>query len=165
MEKIKVLMVCMGNICRSPLAQGVFERRVEEAGLAHRIVTDSAGTHAYHVGNLPDPRSQQTALRHGIDLSAQRAREVAAVDFEAFDYLLAMDNDNHALLSARCPEEHLHKLRLFLEFAPQLAATEVPDPYYGGDSGFEQVYQLIDAAADGLLAAIKARHLSRVVTR
>jgi protein-tyrosine phosphatase len=159
MKKIKVLMVCMGNICRSPLAQGLFEQRVEEAGLAHRIAADSAGTHAYHVGNPPDPRSQQTAQRHGIDLSAQRARQVVASDFEEFDYVLAMDRDNHALLSAQCPEAYRHRLRLFLEFAPQLAQREVPDPYYGGDSGFEQVYQLIDAAADGLMAEIKARHL------
>jgi protein-tyrosine phosphatase len=159
MKKVNVLMVCMGNICRSPLAQGLFERRVEEAGLTHQIATDSAGTHAYHVGNPPDPRSQQTALRHGIDLSSQRARKVAVSDFEKFDYVMAMDNDNHALLYAQCPEEHRHKLRLFLEFAPQLAETEVPDPYYGGDSGFEDVYRLLDVAVEGLMADIKTRHL------
>jgi protein-tyrosine phosphatase len=159
MKKIHILFVCMGNICRSPLAHGLFEHRVERAGLAERITIDSAGTHAYHVGNPPDPRSQKTALGHGFDLSAQRARKVASSDFEKFDYLLAMDNDNYALLSVECPDEYRHKLKLMLEFAPQLAETEVPDPYYGGASGFEQVYQLLDAAADGLMADIKVRYL------
>jgi protein-tyrosine phosphatase len=159
MSKVKVLFVCMGNICRSPLAHGLFEARVARAGLAEQITIDSAGTHAYHVGNAPDPRSQETALSHGFDLSAQRARKVDSTDFENFDYVLAMDNDNRALLSAQCPDEHRHKLKLMLEFAPQLTETEVPDPYYGGASGFERVYQLIDAAADGLMADIQARYL------
>lgn len=159
MSKVNVLFVCMGNICRSPLAHGLFEHRVEEAGLGKAISIDSAGTHAYHVGNSPDPRSQQTAMRHGIDLSAQRARQVKESDFEQFDYVIAMDRDNHAILSAQCSDEHRYKLRLFLEFAPQLSETEVPDPYYGGDSGFEHVYQLIDAAADGLMADIESRYL------
>ena len=149
----------MGNICRSPLAHGLFEHRVEKAGLADRITIDSAGTHAYHVGDLPDPRSQQTAQSHGIDLSSQRARQVVASDFEYFDYVVAMDRDNYALLSAQCPDEHQHKLKLFLEFASQLDETEVPDPYYGGDSGFEHVYQLINVAADGLMADIESRYL------
>ena len=156
---VKVLFVCMGNICRSPLAHGLFEHRVKEAGLADRIEIDSAGTHAYHVGNQPDPRSQQTALRHGIDLSSQRARQVKAGDFERYDYVVAMDRDNHAILNSSCPDEHRHKLKLFLEYAPQLSETEVPDPYYGGESGFEHVYRLIDAAADGLMADIQRRHL------
>jgi protein-tyrosine phosphatase len=114
MSKVNVLFVCMGNICRSPLAHGLFEHRVEEAGLGKTIAIDSAGTHAYHVGNSPDPRSQQTAKRHGIDLSAQRARQVKESDFEQFDYVIAMDRDNHAILSAQCPDEHRHKLKLFL---------------------------------------------------
>ncbi len=159
MNQFKVLFVCMGNICRSPLAHGLFEHRVEQAGLSERISIDSAGTHAYHVGNEPDPRSQQTALRHGIDLSSQRARQVTASDFLHFDYVLAMDRDNHAILSAQCPDEHRHKLKLFLEFAPQLPEREVPDPYYGGDSGFEHVYQLIEAASEGLLTEITSHHL------
>jgi len=158
MSKVKVLFVCMGNICRSPLAHGLFEHRVERAGLSQRISIDSAGTHAYHVGEKPDPRSQQTAEAHGFDLSSQRARKVVASDFAQFDYVLAMDRDNHALLSAQCPNEHRHKLRLFLEFAPHLNEREVPDPYYGGPEGFEHVYRLIDAAADGLMADIEARH-------
>ncbi len=147
----------MGNICRSPLAHGLFEHRVAQAGLTDRISIDSAGTHAYHVGERPDPRSQQTALGHGIDLSSQRARKVVAGDFAQFDYVVAMDRDNHAILSSQCPAEHQAKLKLFLDFAPQLSESEVPDPYYGGDDGFEHVYQLIDAAADGLLAEIQGR--------
>ena len=156
---VNVLFICMGNICRSPLAHGLFEHRVKRAGLTEKISIDSAGTHAYHVGNLPDPRSQQTAQSHGIDLSSQRARQVTDSDFERFDYVLAMDNDNYALLSEQCPDKHQHKLKLFLEFASQLDETEVPDPYYGGDAGFEKVYQLIDAAADGLMADIESRYL------
>lgn len=159
MSNIKVLFVCMGNICRSPLAHGLFEHRVAMAGLAEKIAIDSAGTHAYHVGNPPDPRSQQTAQRHGIDLSSQRARQVKEGDFEQFDYVVAMDRENHANLIARCPTQHQHKIRLFLEFAPQLAESEVPDPYYGGESGFEHVYRLIDVAADGLIAEIQLRNL------
>jgi protein-tyrosine phosphatase len=157
MSKVKVLFVCMGNICRSPLAHGLFDDRVEKAGLSEQITVDSAGTHAYHVGEQPDPRSQQTALSHGIDLSYQRARKVKASDFDKFDYVVAMDRDNHAILRSQCPDEHRHKLKLFLEFAPQLSETEVPDPYYGGDEGFEHVYSLIDAAADGLMADIEKR--------
>ncbi len=159
MSEVKVLFVCMGNICRSPLAHGLFEHRVQQAGLSKRITIDSAGTHAYHVGNLPDPRSQQTAENHGIDLSSQRARQVKASDFEQFDYVVAMDRDNYSTLSSQCPDEHRHKLKLFMEFAPQLSETEVPDPYYGGESGFEMVYQLIDAAANGLMADIEMHHL------
>lgn len=159
MGQVKVLFVCMGNICRSPLAHGLFEDRVAKAGLSHVVTIDSAGTHAYHVGERPDPRSQQTALKHGFDLSSQSARKVAASDFEVFDYVLAMDRDNHAILSSQCPDEHRHKLKLFLEFAPELTDAEVPDPYYGGDSGFEHVYELIDAAANGLMADIESRYL------
>lgn len=159
MSKVKVLFVCMGNICRSPLAHGLFEHRVERAGLSGQITIDSAGTHAYHIGEKPDPRSQQTAERHGFDLSTQRARKVVSSDFAQFDYVLAMDRDNHALLTELCPDELRHKLKLFLEFAPQLSESEVPDPYYGGPEGFEHVYRLIDAAAEGLMADIEARYL------
>ncbi len=155
---VKVLFVCMGNICRSPMAHGYFEHLVREAGLADRVMVDSAGTHAYHVGNPPDSRAQQTARRRGIDLSGQRARKALREDFEVFDYILAMDRDNHALLAALSPEGKEHKLHLFLEFAPQLAEREVPDPYYGGADGFEQVFDLVEAAAQGLLADIRSRH-------
>lgn len=159
MKKVNVLFVCMGNICRSPLAHGLFEAMVAKEGLSEMIVVDSAGTHAYHVGNPPDPRSQETALRHGIDLSGQRARRVAQPDFERFDYILAMDRDNYSLLADSCPDEQRHKLSLFLEFAPELPEREVPDPYYGGASGFEQVYNLVEAASRGLLEEIRKTHL------
>lgn len=155
---VKVLFVCMGNICRSPMAHGYFEHLVREAGLADRIMVDSAGTHAYHVGNPPDNRAQQTARRRGVDLSGQRARKALREDFEVFDYILAMDSDNHALLAALSPASKESKLHLFLEFAPQLAQREVPDPYYGGADGFEQVFDLVEAAAQGLLADIRSRH-------
>lgn len=155
---VKVLMVCMGNICRSPMAHGYFEHLVREAGLDMQIQVDSAGTHAYHVGNPPDTRAQQTARRRGIDLSGQRARQAMREDFHTFDYVLAMDRDNHALLADLCPEGQEHKLRLFLEFAPQLTEREVPDPYYGGAEGFERVFDMVEAAAAGLLAEIRSRH-------
>lgn len=151
MRKISVLFVCMGNICRSPLAQGVFEQRLDAAGLSDWVTVDSAGTHAYHIGNPPDPRSSDTARQHGIDISHQRARQVAASDFANFDYIVAMDHDNHQQLAAQSPTDYRHRLHLFLTFAPKVTQQEVPDPYYGGRSGFEQVYQLISAASDGLI--------------
>ena len=158
MKKIKVLMVCMGNICRSPLAHGHFEALVREQGLGERIHIDSAGTHAYHVGNPPDPRSQQTAQRHGLDLSAQRARQVEQQDFDEFDYIIAMDRENLAILHRHADEQQRLKIRLFLEFAPDLGEEEVPDPYYGGAGGFEHVYRLVDSASRGLLDAIREQH-------
>ena len=158
MGNVSVLFVCMGNICRSPMAHGYFEHLVRQAGLEQQIQVDSAGTHAYHVGNPPDTRALQTAQRRGIDLSAQRARKALREDFHTFDYVLAMDRDNHALLAELCPEGQEHKLRLFLEFAPQLGEREVPDPYYGGAEGFERVFDMVEAAAQGLLAEIRSRH-------
>lgn len=157
MKKIKVLMVCMGNICRSPLAHGLFEDMVAREGLIDLIDVDSAGTHAYHIGERPDPRSQETALRHGFDLSGQRARRVAGQDFERFDYILAMDRDNLSILLDNCPDQHRHKLGLFMEFAPGHPEREVPDPYYGGASGFERVYAMVEAASRGLLEEIRKR--------
>ncbi len=158
-EKIKVLFICMGNICRSPLAHGLFLHRLQEAGLGARVEVDSAGTHAYHVGEPPDRRSQETARRHGVDLSGQRARRVEQEDFHEYDYLLAMDRDNLANLHAICPEALRHKVRLFMEFAPELNTQEVPDPYYGGPAGFERVFDLVEAATQGLLSEIQTRHL------
>ncbi len=160
MKEINVLMVCMGNICRSPLAHGLFEHLVEQEGLSDRIRVDSAGTHAYHVGEQPDPRSQETALRRGgIDLSQQRARKVRAEDFERFDYVLAMDAENYHNLQRICPSGYDERLSLFLDYAPQRKEREVPDPYYGGAEGFERVYEMVDEAARGLLQAIRKRHL------
>ncbi len=156
-EKIRVLFVCMGNICRSPTAHGVFRELVRREGLEDRIVIDSAGTHAYHVGNPPDRRAQATALARGIELSDLRARQVEERDFEHFDYILAMDEDNLAILQSQCPPQHAHKVRLFLEFAPQRYEREVPDPYYGGPQGFEHVFDLVEEAAEGLLAHVRER--------
>ena len=154
---VNVLFVCMGNICRSPTAHGVFQTLVEREGLAGAIRADSAGTHAYHVGEPPDPRARESAMRRGVDLSTQRARRVQAADFESFDYVLAMDRDNYDILERLCPAGHEHKLRLLLDFAPDLGVHEVPDPYYGGARGFERVLDLVEAAAQGLLADIRSR--------
>lgn len=151
----KILFVCLGNICRSPTAQGVFEKLIDDEKLANRFFVDSAGTHAYHVGEPPDRRSQEAALRRGIDLSKQRARRVADGDFHQFDYIVAMDADNYASLASSCPVEHQGKLSLFMQHAPELKLTSVPDPYYGGLSGFEKVLDLVEAAAAGLLERIR----------
>ena len=158
MNSVKVLFVCMGNICRSPTAQGVFEKLVSEHELTDRIVIDSAGTHAYHIGEAPDARATVAASRRGIDLSTQRARRVAPVDFDEFDYVLAMDSSNYADLSELCAEEHGNKLRLFLEFADVPGVSDVPDPYYGGTTGFERVLDLIEEGSQGLLEALRRQH-------
>jgi protein-tyrosine phosphatase len=158
METVKVLFVCMGNICRSPTAQGVFEQLVAASDLSDRVHTDSAGTYAYHVGEAPDKRATEAAQRRGVDLTTQRARRVSPGDFERFDYVLAMDSSNYDDLLAICQPRHASKLRLFLEFAPDLGVAEVPDPYYGGATGFERVLDLIEEAAEGLLADIRQQH-------
>ncbi len=154
--------MCLGNICRSPLAEGVFRDLVARAGLTEKIWIDSAGTHAYHVGDPPDQRAQEAARRRGIDISAQQGRKATRRDFEAFDYLLAMDRENLANLLAICPRGLEHKLRLFLEFAPGRPEAEVPDPYYGGVNGFERVLDMVEEAGRGLLDDIRARHLTGV---
>ena len=155
---ISVLFVCMGNICRSPTAQGVFARLVEDNSLSDIIEIDSAGTHAYHIGERPDERASAAALNRGIDLSSQQARRVSPDDFEQFDYVLAMDTDNYGILAASCPSGLESRLRLFLDFAPDLDIREVPDPYYGGGSGFERVLDMIEQASAGLLAEIRQQH-------
>ena len=149
-----VLFVCMGNICRSPTAEGVFRHHAEQAGVADRIRIDSAGTHAYHVGEPADRRARAAAERRGISLDGIAARRVTMDDFEEFDFVLAMDEDNLAQLEAEAPDEHRSKLRLFLEFA-DVGETEVPDPYYGGAAGFERVLDLVEDASRGLLATIR----------
>ncbi len=156
---VKVLFVCMGNICRSPTAHGVMEKLIRDHSLTRQVEVDSAGTHAYHVGKPPDTRAMMTAERRGVDLSAQRARQVEPQDFHEFDYVLAMDDDNLMHLEMICPRDKRDKLRLFLEFAPKVKARQVPDPYYGGDSGFEQVFDLVEAAAEGVLADIRDKYL------
>lgn len=160
-HKVKVLFVCMGNICRSPTAEGVFRKLVEDRGLSHLIATDSAGTHAYHIGEQPDRRSQQAALKRDVTMDDLRARKVDESDFDRFDYILAMDRDNFRNLDEI--EQRIgstaSKLQLFMEYAPHHSGMEVPDPYYGGPSGFETVLDMIEAASEGLLAEIEKRHL------
>jgi protein-tyrosine phosphatase len=159
--KVKVLFVCMGNICRSPTAQGVFRKLVEEAGLTEVIEIDSAGTHAYHVGEPPDPRARETALRRGIDLADLRARRARPEDFDEYHYVLAMDQDNYHALSDLCPPGRglERRLSLLMDFAPQARMREVPDPYYGAAGGFEAVFDMVEEAAQGLLEEIRRRHL------
>jgi len=157
-ETVSVLFVCMGNICRSPTAHGVFERMVKDAGLRNVISVDSAGTHSYHIGNQPDARSQEVALRRGFDLSHVRARRFQASDFDDFDYLLAMDNDNLLNMQAIASAGQHSRVELFLDYASDATETEVPDPYYGGPKGFEHVLDLVESAAKGLLQNILEKH-------
>jgi len=159
--RVRVLMVCMGNICRSPTAEAVLRQRLEQAGLADQVEVDSAGTHAYHVGSPPDDRSQDAGGGVGYCLEGLRARKAVPLDFERFDLLLAMDWDNLALLEERCPEDQRRKLRRLMEFIPGrhplAGSVVVPDPYYGGREGFDHVLDLIEAACDGLMEHLRMR--------
>lgn len=155
-ERVSVLFVCMGNICRSPTAEGVFRRHVAEAGLDDLFEIDSAGTHAYHVGEPPDRRAQEAATRRGFSLADIRARRVAAGDFERFHHIIAMDEDNLVMLHEQADATHREKIRLFLEFGSG-PETEVPDPYYGGATGFERVLDLVEDASRGLLERLRQR--------
>lgn len=157
MEKVRVLFVCMGNICRSPTAQGVFEHHVRQSGSHTWIQIDSAGTHAYHIGSAPDQRSQAAARERGIDLSSQRARQVQASDFDEFDYILAMDSANLSDLQRQAKSQQRAEIRLLMEYATLWNEREVPDPYYGGTRGFEKVLDMIEDASKGLLAHLVER--------
>ena len=157
---VKVLFVCMGNICRSPTAEGVFRKLHQELAPEFDIQVDSAGTHAYHVGDPPDLRSHTAALRRGVDISGHRGRQATFQDFHEFDYVIAMDSDNLRRLQAIRPKEAKGQLRLLLEYAPQAGALDVPDPYYGGAAGFERVLDLVEQGGRGLLEEIRKRHKS-----
>lgn len=149
--KTRVLFVCMGNICRSPSAQGVFSHLLEKRGLTDHFEVDSAGTISYHAGSPPDQRAQAAARGRGIDLSALRARQVKSEDFEFFDYILAMDEENLSDLLSRSPVFHQEKISLIMEHSGWNGGREVPDPYYGGESGFEQVLDMLEAACNGFI--------------
>jgi protein-tyrosine phosphatase len=158
MSKVNVLFVCMGNICRSPTAHGVMQSKVLNRGLQGQIEVDSAGTHAYHVGEMSDTRSRATARQQGIDMDFIRARKISVLDYQRFDYILAMDQENLELIEDQAPDGHCAKIALFLDFAVASGATDqsvVPDPYYGGDSGFEQVFDLVDKGCDALIEHIR----------
>nr|WP_295708063.1 low molecular weight protein-tyrosine-phosphatase [uncultured Halomonas sp.] len=151
---MKVLFVCLGNICRSPTAEGVFRRALEQAGLADDVEIDSCGVGSWHVGKAPDTRAQQAALSRGIDLSGLRARQLTVQDFAEFDYVLGMDQDNLRAMRELKPDNSRAHVGLFLDFAGTPGA-EVPDPYYGGDEGFENVLTMIEAASAGLIQHLK----------
>ena len=155
-KRISVLFVCMGNICRSPTAEAVFRELLRAEGAGLKVRTDSAGTHDYHVGHPPDPRSQSAARRRGVEMGDLRARHLRAEDFEEFDYVLVMDERNLADAREIAPATFRARLALFLEFAPELGRREVPDPYYGGAAGFEDVLDLAEAASRGLLTELRA---------
>ena len=150
---ISILFVCMGNICRSPMAEGVVHAHAAAAGLSGVFEFDSAGTLGAHAGEAPDVRAQQAAARRGYDISGQRARKVTVEDFCRFDLILAMDRSNLASLERICPKPYLRKLKLFMEFAADSADDEVPDPYYGSAAGFERVLDMCEEAAQGIVAA------------
>lgn len=151
MTVYRVLFVCLGNICRSPIAEGVFRKTVESRGLHRQFEIDSAGTGDWHIGSPPDRRAQRAAARQGVDLSGLRARQTSAADMAAFDYIIAMDRANYTSLTRLAGAQHRHKVHLFLDLSPDTDGDEVPDPYYGGDYGFDQALDLIEQACAGLL--------------
>ncbi len=152
---MKILFVCLGNICRSPMAEGLFRHVAKSHDV--EVHVDSAGTGGWHIGDAPDPRGQATLRSRGIDISTQQARQVEDTDFDTFDLVVAMDRRNHDALSALAGPARASKVKLFLEFAPHLDETEVPDPYYGGEDGFEHVYSLLHHASEGLIGHIQRK--------
>ena len=153
----RVLFVCTGNICRSPMAEGVFRHAARQAGLESAVRVASAGTHAFHVGEAPDPRAQAATARRGYDISELRASRVKESDFEEFDLILAMDWDNLALLQQMAPRHYRHKLQLLMRFATDHESATIPDPYYGNAQGFEQSLDFIEDACNGLIEVVKRR--------
>lgn len=156
-QPVKVLFVCMGNICRSPTAHGIFQQLVDEQGLGDSIQVDSAGTHSYHIGNPPDSRSQATARERGVDLSGLRARRFVSDDFQEFDYVIGMDQDNVAYMQSKRPDDAGSEAQLMLRYSNQYTRPDVPDPYFGND-GFDLVFDMIDDASRGLLRHIRNQH-------
>ena len=156
---VSVLFVCTGNICRSPTAEGVFRHLVQVHGLTKDITVDSAGTHSYHIGEPPDDRTVEAAVRRGYDMNGQTARRIRENDFHTFDLVLAMDRGHLRMLTDMAPGDTYERVKLFLSFAPGDAGLDVPDPYYGGAKGFEQVLDLVEAGSKGLLEAIQREFL------
>jgi protein-tyrosine phosphatase len=156
MARHRLLFVCLGNICRSPMAEGVFRRIAEEEGVLHLFDIDSAGLGHWHIGQAPDTRAQSAARGRGIDISGQSARQVKHADFARFDLLLAMDEGNFQELTQLAPADARHKVRRFLDFAPKARTKDVPDPFFGGPEGFDHALDLIEQAARGLLASLTA---------
>jgi protein-tyrosine phosphatase len=162
MAKRRLLFVCLGNICRSPMAEGVFRRVAAEEGVLHLFEIDSAGMGHWHIGQAPDRRAQAAARTRGIDISNQTARQVTRSDFAAFDLLIAMDGSNFADLSELAPKEARHKVRRFLDYAPHVGTRDVPDPFFGGSDGFDHALDLIEEAARGLLADLLGNEARQV---
>src|SRR5918998_6837242 len=154
---VRVLFVCMGNICRSPLAQGVFEEVLRRESLEDQVFVDSAGTGRWHIGEPPDSRASDAASLRGLDIGAQRARQVRPEDCESFDYVLTMDEENYRAVASLCRGAAV--VRPFLDFAETSPERAVPDPYYGGPDGFERVLDLVEEASEGLIRDIRERHL------
>ncbi len=155
-DKTSIMFVCMGNICRSPTAHAVMQALVDREGLSDQFVIESSGTHAYHVGEPADKRAQATALTRGINMSSLRAQKIAITDYDKFDWILAMDEDNLELIEYYAPEDHQAQCRLLMSFSSQNSLKQphemiVPDPYYGGEQGFEDVFDMVDDACKGLL--------------
>lgn len=155
---IRVLFVCTGNICRSPTADGVFAKMIEDAGLAGKVIVDSCGTTGYHVGEPADRRAIQEARKRGYDLTHLRARKLIQADFENFDYLIAMDDGHLEALERACPEHYRDRVKLFLDYHPAHRGESVPDPYYGGTQGFTHVLDLIEETSRNLLKELRQTH-------
>jgi protein-tyrosine phosphatase len=155
LDRVRVLFVCTGNICRSPTAEGVLRALAGDAGLADRIEVDSAGTHGYHVGDPPDPRAVERARLRGYDLSGLRARQFEVRDFEDFDLIVAMDRGHHGLLLSLCRTDWVARLHLFQDFAAEAGPRDIPDPYYGGIADYDLALDLIEPGAAALLEALK----------
>jgi protein-tyrosine phosphatase len=154
-DKFGVLFVCTGNICRSPTAEAIFRKLATDAGMAETVTAGSAGTHAYHVGEPPDPRAQKAAAKRGYDLSALRARAIEDADFQRFDLILAMDQEHYAILASNAGSAAGHKLKLMMSYARRFKERDVPDPYYGGPQGFDRVLDMLEDATRGLLESLR----------